>query len=75
MVIVEYLLKASDIYFELSPKKYQKSWYGKKQAGPDCLIISFKKKHRQLSLRTLESTSLAGEVALTKTMLTIFSKI
>ena len=72
-MIFEYLLKASDIYFGLSPKKCRKlayrfakansteipkSWYDKQQAGPDWLT-SFLKRHRQLSLRTPESTSLA----------------
>ena len=72
IMIVEYFLKASDIYFELSPKKCRKlayrfakanrikipSWYDKQQSGPDWLT-SFLKRHRQLSLRTPESTSLA----------------
>ena len=72
-MIVEYFLKTSDIYFGLSPKECRKlayrfakansieipkSWYDKQQAGPDWLT-SFIKRHCQLSLRTLESTSLA----------------
>ena len=72
-MIVEYLLKASDIYLGLSPKECQKlayrfakvnrieipkSWYDKHQIGLDWLT-SFLKRHRQLSLRTPESTSLA----------------
>ena len=43
---------------KLTVKKYQKSWYDKQQAGPDWLT-SFLNRHRQLSLRTPESTSLA----------------
>ena len=73
IIIVEYLLKASDIYFGLSPKECQKlanrfakanrieipkSWYDKQQIGLDWLT-SFLKRHRQLSLRTPKSTSLA----------------
>ena len=73
IMIVEYLLKASDIYFGLSSKECRKlayrfakanrikipeSWYDKQQAAPD-LFKSFLKRHRQLSLRTPESTSLA----------------
>ena len=69
-MIVEYLLKASDINFGLSPKEYRKLayrfakansieiakiWYDKQQAGPDWLT-SFLKRHRQLSLRTPEQT-------------------
>ena len=72
-MIVKYLLKASNIYFGLSPKECRKlayifakansieipkSCYDKQQAGPDWLT-SFLKRHRQLSLRTPESTSLA----------------
>ena len=72
-MIVEYLLKASDIYFVLSSKECRKlayrfakansieiskSWYDKQQAGPDWLT-SFLKGHRQLSLRSPESTSFA----------------
>ena len=80
-MIVEYLLKASDIYlFGLSPKECRKlayrfatanrieipeSWYDKQQAGPDWLT-SFLKRHRQLSLRTPESTSLAGASSINK---------
>ena len=74
-MIVEYLLKSSDIYFRLSPKEcgklayrlaeansieIPKSWYDKQQAGPDWLT-SFLKRYRQLSLRAPESTSLARE--------------
>ena len=73
IMIIEYLLKASDIYFGLSPKECRKlayrfakanrieitkSWYDKLQSGPDWLT-SFLKRYRQLSLRTPESTSLA----------------
>ena len=58
IMIVEYLLKAWDIYFGLSPKKCQKlayrfakanrikipkSWYDKQQAGPDWLTSFCKK--------------------------------
>ena len=72
-MIVEYLLKASDVYFGLSLKdrqklayrfakansiKIPKSWYDKQQSGPDWLT-SFLKRHRQLSLHTPKSTSLA----------------
>ena len=72
IMIVEYLLKASDIYFGLSSKECRKiayrfakanrikipeSWYDKQQAAPDW-FTSFLKRHRQLSLRTPESTSL-----------------
>ena len=73
ILIVEYLLIASDIYFGLSPKECRKLayrfaeasrieiskiWYDKQQAGPDWLT-SFLKRHRQLSLHTAESISLA----------------
>ena len=73
IMIVEYLLKASDIYFILSPKEGRKlayrfakansieipkSWYDKQQAGPDWLT-SFLKRLRESSLRTPESTCLA----------------
>ena len=55
-MIVEYLLKASDIYFGLCQKlgyrfakanriEIPKSWYDKQQAGPDWLT-SFLKRHR-----------------------------
>ena len=72
-MIVEYLLKVSDIYFGLSPKESRKlayrfakansieipkSWYDKQQAGLDWLTFLLKR-HRQLSLRTAESTNLA----------------
>ena len=73
-MIVEYLLRASYVYFGLSPKECRKlaymfakasnrieipkSWFDKQQAGPDWLA-SFLKTHPQLSLRTPESTSLA----------------
>ena len=75
IMIVEYLLKASDIYFGLLPKECRKlayrfaeanrieipkSWYDKQQAGPDW-FTSFLKRHRQLSLRTPESTNLTRE--------------
>ena len=73
-MIIKYLLRASDIYFGLSPKELQKlaykfakanrieipkSWYDKQQAGPDWLT-SFLKRHRQLLLRTPKNTSLSG---------------
>ena len=72
-MIVEYLLKASDIYFGLSPKecrklayrfaktnriKIPKSWYTNNKLVLIGLHL-FLKRHRQLSLRTPESTSLA----------------
>ena len=73
IMIVEYLLKASDIYFGLSPNECRrlayrfaevnrieipKSWYDKQQAGSYWLTC-FLKRHRQLSRRTPENTSLA----------------
>ena len=74
------VLRVSDIYFGLSPKECRKlayrfakanrieipkSWYDKQQVGPDWLT-SFLKRHRQLSLRTPESTSLAGASSFNK---------
>ena len=79
IMIVEYLLKASHIYFELSPKECQKlafrfakanrieipkSCYDNQQVGLDWLT-SFLKRHPKLSLRTPES-SLQGQVPLKK---------
>ena len=73
IMIVEHLLKASDVYLRLPPKECRKlayrfakanrietpkNWYDKQQAGPDWLT-SFSKSHPQLSLRTSENTSLA----------------
>ena len=86
IMIVEYLRKASDIYFGLSPKECQKiayrfakanhieileSWYDKQQSGPDWLT-SFLKRHRQLSLRTPESTSSARASSFNKNNVNFF---
>ena len=88
-MIVEYLLRASDIYFRLSPKECQKlayrfakansieipkSWYDKQQAGPDWLT-SFLKRHCQLSLRTPESTSLARASSFNKNVNCFFQNL
>ena len=82
----KYLLKASDIYFGLSPKECRKlayrfaranrieipkSWYDKQQSGPDW-FTSFLKRHRQLSLRTPESTSLARTSSFNKNNVNCF---
>lgn len=69
----EYLKKASDIYYGLSPKevrafayeyaaalkiKYPKSWEKNKLAGEDW-FSSYLKRHAELSIRKPEATSLA----------------
>lgn len=75
-----YLLEASDIYFGLNPKEVRKmaytlavennlqipmSWETNKQAGPDWLT-SFLGRHKNLSIRTPEATSLGRATSFNK---------
>lgn len=79
--LVEYLLKCSDIYFGLTPKecrefafdfaikvnaKHPHSWITNKMAGEEWLT-SFLKRHRTLSLRKPQATSLARTSAFNRT--------
>lgn len=72
-MLEEYLLKASDIYFGLTPKEVRRfgytyavscnrkipaSWAENGMAGPDWLT-GFLKRHNKLSIRTPQATSLA----------------
>lgn len=73
MLLEEYLLRASDIYYGLAPKavrsfayeyatsnniNHPPSWSKTKMAGEDW-FSSFMKRHPRLSIRTPEATSLA----------------
>ena len=80
MLLVEYLVKASDIYFGLSPKAARKlsyqyacklqrsmpaSWTENEQAGADWFSC-FIKRHQTLSIRKPEATSLSRATSFNK---------
>ncbi|XP_039282445.1 uncharacterized protein LOC120350969 [Nilaparvata lugens] len=85
-LLVEYLLKASDIYFGLSPKevrrfaytyavacgrKIPQSWTDNGMAGPDWLTL-FLKRNRTLSIRAPQATSLARATSFNRTNVSAF---
>jgi hypothetical protein len=84
---VQYLLKAADIYYGLSPKEVRKlayqyatelkidpvpeGWSKNKQAGADW-FSAFIKRHQKLSIRKPQATSLARATAFNKTTVADF---
>lgn len=82
----DYVLRASEIYHGLSPREVRRlayqftvennatvpdSWTRNQQAGPDWLS-SFLKRNRTISIRRLESTSLARMASFNKENVKIF---
>ena len=86
VVLVEYLFKASALYYGLSPDEVKslvykyaaqqnlnipRSWVAAKQAGSDWLS-GFMKRHSNLSLRTPESTSLSRATSFNRHNVKVF---
>lgn len=84
--LADYLKRASDIYYGLTPKEVRKfafqyasannlhvpaSWTDKKMAGPDW-FTSFIKRNTTLSLRTPQATSLSRATSFNKTNVGLF---
>lgn len=85
-LLSEYLKRASDIYYGLTPKELRKlafqyatvnnlqiptSWTEKKMAGPDW-YSSFIKRNNTLSLRSPQATSLSRATSFNKTNVQMF---
>jgi hypothetical protein len=85
-MVAEYLLKASDIYFGLTPievrrfaytyavacnRKVPLSWTENEMAGPDW-FASFLKRHKSLSIRTPQATSMARATSFNRANVELF---
>ncbi|XP_046687436.1 uncharacterized protein LOC124373085 [Homalodisca vitripennis] len=85
-MLAEYLLKASDIYFGLTPKEVRRfaytyavacnckippSWSENEMAGPDW-FTSFMKRNKTLSIRTPQATSMSRATSFNRTNVDLF---